>query len=373
MKINNLTLIMLLGFTSKTMAEIVYTDIKPDITIQNTLYEMDLDNDGKNDIVFENTSNYENGEALAQITFKHPHIKIIGQPISGRNNDGGVSLLHLNDKIDRTSSFITNYNVTNANAAIAFIGNGIEYKPWVGQSNEFIGFSIKNTITNEFHYGWIEISFSTDFILTVHGMGLEDISYTPIKAGQKLSNQTPTAIRIDNSSIDENLPLGTFIGRLSSEDADVKDSHSYSLISGTNSSDNTHFIITGDSLLSNTIFDFESKASYSIRIKTDDGHEGTYEEAFTIVINDIHNASVQQLQSTPICVYPNPAQTFIEIKNIPLNSSLKLNAINGSIIREIYPQSSSIKVDVSTLTAGMYWLSIESPMNGKETQLITIE
>jgi hypothetical protein len=52
MKINNLTLIMLLGFTSKTMAEIVYTDIKPDITIQNTLYEMDLDNDGKNDIVF---------------------------------------------------------------------------------------------------------------------------------------------------------------------------------------------------------------------------------------------------------------------------------------------------------------------------------
>ena len=70
MKINNLTLIMLLGFTSKTMAEIVYTDIKPDITIQNTLYEMDLDKDGKNDIVFENTSNYENGEALAQITFR---------------------------------------------------------------------------------------------------------------------------------------------------------------------------------------------------------------------------------------------------------------------------------------------------------------
>ena len=88
MKINNLTLIMLLGFTSKTMAEIVYTDIKPDITIQNTLYEMDLDNDGKNDIVFENTSNYENGEALAQITFK-----LTGHP------------------------FYYNYNVTNANAA----------------------------------------------------------------------------------------------------------------------------------------------------------------------------------------------------------------------------------------------------------------
>jgi hypothetical protein len=322
---------------------------------------------------FENTSNYENGEALAQITFKHPHIKIIGQSISGRNNDGGVSLLHLKDKIDRTSSFITNYNVTNANAAIAFIGNGIEYKPWVGQSNEFIGFSIKNTITNEFHYGWIEISFSTDFILTVHGMGLEDISYTPIKAGQKLSNQTPTAIRIDNSSIDENLPLGTFIGRLSSEDADVKDSHSYSLISGTNSSDNTHFIITGDSLLSNSIFDFESKASYSIRIKTDDGHEGTYEEAFTIVINDIHNASSDIIANQATQIFPNPANSLLHIKGIQPNSTLQLVSSMGIVIFEEKNKSSYEMINISELPSGAYWLYISNTNNTITTRMITIE
>tara|TARA_Y100000385_G_scaffold180858_1_gene186797 strand:- start:3654 stop:4679 length:1026 start_codon:yes stop_codon:yes gene_type:complete len=291
----NLTLTILSFFLihSYSYAAIVYTDISPDKVLNNNYLEIDLDNDGTNDISIDNWSSYANGNgtAYAEIMIAHAEIEIIGTPIPNRTDDGGSSVLNLNDMISSGALFVSSSSVTNSNTAIAFIGGGIDYTPWIGKTHKYIGFSIRNTTTNLYHYGWIELSFSSEYVLTVHGYAYEDVANTSIKAGDigGSTNNAPTNIALSNNAIDENQPTGSTIGTFSTADADAGDAHTYSLVAGNGDGDNSSFTIDNNILKSNDIFNFETNSSYSIRVKTDDGNSGTFEKQFTININNIND------------------------------------------------------------------------------------
>ena len=105
-------------------------------------------------------------------------------------------------------------------------------------------------------------------------------------------NNLPIDISLSSSSILENQVSGTTVGTLTTSDPDVGDTHTYSLVAGTGSDDNGSFVISGDQLLTDAVFDYETKNSYSIRIKTDDGNSGTYEEVFVIAVTDANDAPV---------------------------------------------------------------------------------
>ena len=51
--------------------------------------------------------------------------------------------------------------------------------------------------------------------------------------------------------------------------------------------DDASFTISTDTLQSGAVFDYETKNSYDICIKTDDGNGGTYDKNFTVTVNDI--------------------------------------------------------------------------------------
>ncbi len=102
-------------------------------------------------------------------------------------------------------------------------------------------------------------------------------------------NDPPTDIGLSNNSVDENQVVGTSVGTFSTSDPESGDSHTYTLVSGTGDTDNASFSISGTTLQTGAIFDFETKSSYSIRVQTDDGNGGTYQEAFTITINDTND------------------------------------------------------------------------------------
>ena len=70
---------------------------------------------------------------------------------------------------------------------------------------------------------------------------------------------------------------GTEIGTLTAESGTKP--YTYELVTGTGSDDNADFSIEGDRLKSNKIFDFETKASYSIRIQTTDKNKQTFAES----------------------------------------------------------------------------------------------
>ena len=103
-------------------------------------------------------------------------------------------------------------------------------------------------------------------------------------------NETPTDLRIDNTTIVENLSSGTSIGTLSSTDEDANDTFTYELVSGDGDTDNSSFSIESGALVSAASFDFETKSSYSIRVKTSDAGGLSYEEVVTISVSDINEA-----------------------------------------------------------------------------------
>jgi CARDB/Bacterial Ig domain/Cadherin domain len=105
-------------------------------------------------------------------------------------------------------------------------------------------------------------------------------------------NEGPTDIPLSSSSVLENQAVGTTVGTLSTTDPDVGDTHSYALVAGTGSTDNGSFTITGTSLKTNAVFDFETKSSYSIRVRTTDAGALTFEKVFMISVGNVNEAPV---------------------------------------------------------------------------------
>ncbi|MFY0594760.1 cadherin repeat domain-containing protein, partial [Roseivirga sp.] len=121
------------------------------------------------------------------------------------------------------------------------------------------------------------------------GTGVDNGDFT---TGQVYAtNALPTDITL-SGSISENNAIGDVARVLSSVDADADDSHTYALVSGTGDTDNASFSIVGNELKAGVTFDFETKDSYTVRVKTDDGFGGSFEKALTISIDNVLEPSV---------------------------------------------------------------------------------
>ena len=69
--------------------------------------------------------------------------------------------------------------------------------------------------------------------------------------------------------MNENQPVRRRSARSSPPIPDDGDTHSFSLVTGTGSTDNGSFTISRSSLRTNAVFKFEAKSSYSIRMRLD--------------------------------------------------------------------------------------------------------
>jgi len=107
----------------------------------------------------------------------------------------------------------------------------------------------------------------------------------------------PTDIALSASSIAENNAVNAVVGTLSSTDATAGDTHTYSLVAGTGDTDNASFNISGNSLRAGAAFDFETKNSYSIRVRTTDSANNTFDKAFTITVTNVEEGSAPVLTS----------------------------------------------------------------------------
>ncbi|MDX6681437.1 MAG: hypothetical protein QOG94_1476, partial [Solirubrobacteraceae bacterium] len=77
---------------------------------------------------------------------------------------------------------------------------------------------------------------------------------------------------------------GTTVGTLTATDPNPGDTLTFSLVAGTGGDDNAAFAIAGTQLQTAAVLDFETKASYSIRVGVSDGHGGTFERQFSITV-----------------------------------------------------------------------------------------
>jgi len=101
-------------------------------------------------------------------------------------------------------------------------------------------------------------------------------------------NETPTNISLSSSSVAQNKPVNTTVGTLSTTDPDSGNTFTYTLVSGTGDTDNGSFNIDGNNLRTSAIFDYETKNSYTIRVRSTDQGALWFEKQFTITVTDVN-------------------------------------------------------------------------------------
>ena len=106
------------------------------------------------------------------------------------------------------------------------------------------------------------------------------------------ANNAPTGLTLSSTTVAENQASGTVIGDLSSTDPDTGSTFTYSLVIGTGDTDNSLFTITNNQLKTNAVFDFETKNSYKIRVKTTDQDGLSFEQQLTIGVSNANDAPV---------------------------------------------------------------------------------
>ena len=101
-------------------------------------------------------------------------------------------------------------------------------------------------------------------------------------------NDAPTGISLDNTSIAENNNVNDPVGNFSTTDQDAGDTFTYVLTDTTNFPDNNAFQIVSGQLRANAVFDYETKNSYTIKVRSTDTGGLWVEETLTISITDVN-------------------------------------------------------------------------------------
>jgi len=131
--------------------------------------------------------------------------------------------------------------------------------------------------------GWDEFGFTVSDGALTSGR-----AYVAVHIGSV--NEAPTGLLLHPSPlvIPENLLAGADVGTFETIDADIPDgdTHAYTLVAGDGDDGNGDFTISGDTLYTATVFDYEAATSTSIRVRTTDGAGAFFEERFTIAIDD---------------------------------------------------------------------------------------
>lgn len=128
---------------------------------------------------------------------------------------------------------------------------------------------------------------------------LSNMDDNKLKAGEN----PPDSIYIDNLSIDENMLPGSLVGRLVTIDLDTSDYYTYHLVDGEGDDDNASFSLIGDLLVSAATFDYETRNTYNVRIRTTDNAAYYLERSFVITINDTQEGTTTTGETPPDSVY----------------------------------------------------------------------
>ncbi|MEX2606779.1 MAG: cadherin repeat domain-containing protein [Kiritimatiellia bacterium] len=148
---------------------------------------------------------------------------------------------------------------------------------FLGSSNDLHNHSPLEYVDGAFYFP--ESYASTQNSNTVE-TGAGSIWRIPVEPLPSTLSATPEDIQLSHDAIMENAAIGSVVGTLTTTDPDAGDSHTYSLVSG----DTVDFSIVGNELRTAAVFDYETKSSYAITLRSTDASGLFVEKAFTIVV-----------------------------------------------------------------------------------------
>ena len=101
------------------------------------------------------------------------------------------------------------------------------------------------------------------------------------------ANVTPIDIALSAMSIVENAGANAILGTLSTADPDAGNTFIYTLVAGEGSADNAVFTIVGNEVRTAAAFDYETRNSFTVRVRSTDQGGLFTEKAFAITVSDV--------------------------------------------------------------------------------------
>lgn len=182
-------------------------------------------------------------------------------------------------------------------------------------------------------------------------------------------NQAPTDIIIDSTWVLEDNNAMQYISKIKSADFDNPDSWTYSLIAGTNDSDNGEFTITGDNLFINEKTNYDVKEIYHIRVKSTDADGLSFEKAFDISVRDIVGNSIPLPSTNYLSPNGDTKNDLWKIDNVEIYTDYALKIFDqfGQVIYSVpnnYKNDWDGKYNGKALPTGNYYFEFK---NSKKT------
>ncbi|MBC7759194.1 MAG: gliding motility-associated C-terminal domain-containing protein, partial [Phormidesmis sp. FL-bin-119] len=120
----------------------------------------------------------------------------------------------------------------------------------------------------------------------------------------------PTNIILTQGILFENRPGGTAAGTLASESPDPNATYTYSLVSGTGSTDNALFAISGNNIVTAATLNFEQKSVYSVLVRSTTQYGFFLDKALTITISDVNEVPTLDVVANQVLCYSPGAKTI---------------------------------------------------------------
>ena len=149
-----------------------------------------------------------------------------------------------------------------------------------------VGWNRQNLQTGVPFHGGNSLYRSTEAQTARENMISSD-GWTITDGGLGTMNQAPTNILLSATRIAENAGADAVVGMLSN--TDTGGTYAYTLVAGDRATDNGSFNISGTNLRLTASADYETQATYSIRINVNDGTHD-FAKSFTVTVTDVNEA-----------------------------------------------------------------------------------
>ena len=150
--------------------------------------------------------------------------------------------------------------------------------------------------------------------------GKYDSSPALVSLAVVTTNAAPNALALSNSQVNASLASGAFVGNFLSTDPNTGETHAYTLVSGTGSTDNARFSVSGHQLRTAQSFAGLTGSNYQIRVRSTNAAGLYVEQSFTlsvvaapaggVVINEIlYNGQSNVVLDDFVEIYNNSGAT----------------------------------------------------------------
>lgn len=232
-------------------------------------------------------------------------------------------------------------------APLTIFGNDANNNLWGGSGDDLIkgaagndqidggdGSDVVIYDGNRDDYSFIRINDSTWRVQDLRGTtpyrdyvrNVERVSFDDQTAFIETLNRSPTDILLSQTSVAENLPIGTIVGALAGVDPDVSEINSWLLLDDASG----RFILNGNLIVTNATLDFEAQQTYGLKVQLTDSDGHLFVKDVAIGITDVNDTAPVLTSAANIAVNENT-------KNVVLLTATDADTTGENIAFSIDP------------------------------------